>query len=344
MSGRATTTTALWQRLRRPATTRDLALRTWVRRAAIVVMLGVVLARPGYGRLEVPSQLSDVDVIVVVDRTRSMAALDYDGRQPRLLGAEQDLQELAAGLPGARFAMIAFGTEARQVLPLTTDASAFDAAVQTIDLEGPQEGDGSQAERPAAVLAETLARAKDADPGRRRVVVYVGDGEDTSPVGTGDQPAPADGFASLREEVSGGVVLGYGTTNGAVMPTDDPLAPGADSGNYVVDSSTGQSAVSRADLDNLREVADQLGVPFEHRTSPGGMDDVASGIGASFADGGLGGGQRAAHDLTWLAGLLLLALLLAELRPAWRAVWRSRDELAPAAQDHERPATQEVAR
>lgn len=307
---------------------------TVVRRVGIVVALLVILLRPGYGRLDVPAQVADVDVFVVVDRTRSMAALDYGTREPRIFGAQADLKALAADLPGARFAMIAVGAEARQVLPLTTDSLAFDTAVETLDLESPQGGDGSQVDRAVTVLDDVLTRAADAAPDRRRVVVYVGDGEQTRGGGGDTAPAPSGGYDVVRPAISGGVVLGYGTEEGAVMPEGDLIADGADpdTGDYVTDSATGQSAVSRADLGNLRDVADQLDVPFEHRTEPDGIDGIAEAIGASYAgDDGLGGSQQAEHDLTWLAGLALLALLLAELRPAWRAIWRSRDVLDPRA-------------
>ncbi|WP_408896499.1 VWA domain-containing protein [Nocardioides sp. R1-1] len=290
------------------------------RRVGIVLLFVVVLLRPGFGRAEVPTQLADLDVVVVVDRTRSMAALDHDGHQPRITGAQADLDALAEALPGARFGMLAFGTDARVVLPLTSDTAAFGAAVETLYLEGPRDGVGSRADRPVPELGELLERAAEKDPQRRRVVVYVGDGEDTTDEGTDAS------YEDVADLVAGGVVLGYGTTEGAPMPEDELDA----SAGYVQDPETGDTAVSKADLDNLRTVADELGVPFRHRTAPGGMSGIAESFAASYSDGAGGHRRPAEHDLTWLAGLLLLALLLLELRTGWRAVWTSRHVLAPA--------------
>ncbi|WGX98245.1 VWA domain-containing protein [Nocardioides sp. L-11A] len=302
----------------RPATATALVL---ARRLGIVLLFVVILLRPGFGRADVPTQLADVDVVVVIDRTRSMAALDHDGHQPRITGARADLTALAAALPGARFGMLAFGTDARVVLPFTADSAAFDAAVETLYLERPKDGVGSRADRPVPELRDMLERAAEKAPERRRIVVYVGDGEDTTDSDSDDQS-----YAEVDDLVAGGVVLGYGTTQGAPMPQDDELDGSL---GYVQDPETGDTAVSRADLDNLRAIADELGVGFEHRTGPGGLEDVAESFRASYSDGAGGHQRPAKNDLTWLAAVLLLGLLLLELHAGWRAVWSSRHTLAP---------------
>lgn len=291
------------------------------RRIGIVLLFVVILLRPGVGRTEVPTQLADLDVIVVVDRTRSMAALDHDTKLPRITGAKADLVALAEALPGARFGMLAFGTDARVVLPLTSDSAAFGAAVETLYLEKPKDGIGSRADRPVPELTDLLERSAEQAPQRRRVVVYIGDGEDTTSEGDDET------YADVTDLVAGGVVLGYGTQQGAPMPADDDLT--GDLG-FVQDPETGDTAQSRADLDNLQQVADELDVPFEHRTRPGGVDDIAASFKASYSDGAGGHERPAQHDLTWLVGIALLGLLLVELHAGWRAVWATRHVLAPA--------------
>ncbi|WP_435770958.1 vWA domain-containing protein [Nocardioides sp. SYSU DS0651] len=288
------------------------------RRVGIALTFVVVLLRPGVGEAEVPTQLSDLEVLVVVDRTRSMAALDHADRQARIQGVQADLTTLAEKLPGARFGMLLFGAETRLVLPFTTDAAAFAAAVETIQLEGPRDGTGSRADRPVPELREVLERAEESAPQRRRVVVYAGDGEDTTQAGQDRS------FAQVADLVDEGVVLGYGTTRGAVMPVSDDYDA---SEGFVRDNDSYDNAVSRADLDNLRSIAEELGVPFEHRTGPGGMGAVAASFDASYADS-RDGGRPAEHDLTWLFGLLLLGLVLLELRAGWRAVWTAPHTLA----------------
>lgn len=293
------------------------------RRIGIALTFVLVLLRPGVGEADAPTQLADLDVLVVVDRTRSMAALDFDDREPRIDGVKADLAALADELPGARFGMLIFGAEARLVLPFSTDVTAFEAAVDTVYLEGPQDGEGSRADRPVPELTEVLKRAEEQRPERRRVVVYVGDGEDTAvDGGSGNDPS----FEDVRELIVGGIVLGYGTEKGAGMPSSDDLD--IEQG-YVLDPETNQTAISKADLENLAKIADELGVPFAHRTSPAGIGEIAESFEASYVDGGGGDARPAEHDLTWLFGLVLLALVLVELRAGWGAVWASRTTLLP---------------
>lgn len=290
-----------------------------VRRVALVLVFLLLLLRPSIGGSQAPVQVADVDVVVVVDRTRSMAALDHAGSAPRITGVVDDLHALADALPAARFAIIAFGAEARLTLPLTTDTASFESGVDTLVLEGPRDGAGSRADRPVAELVRVLQRTEEQRPDRRRVVVYLGDGEDTTSGGT-DQT-----FADAADLVDAGVVLGYGTARGAAMPTSDDLDP--DRG-LVRTPETGDTAISRADADNLRRIADELGVGFVARTGTGGPGDIAAiadGFDASFADDDVA--RPGAHDLAWVLGLVLLGLVLLELRAGWRDVWTAGDAL-----------------
>lgn len=288
------------------------------RRLAIVAALVLVLLQPGFGTRAAPSQLSDIEVLVVVDRTRSMAALDHqDG--PRVHGAQRDLADLVDALPGARFAFLTFGRDVELELPFTSDSTTFGTAVETLRLEGPFDGSGSRADRPLEAMREILARADEQHPDRRRAVVFVGDGENTA---AGDQAS----YAELEDLVDVGIVLGYGTTAGAKMPEADDLSI---RDGYVYDQDRREDAVSRLDEANLRAIADQLDIDYAHRTEPGGMRAVAAGFEAAYA---LDEGEDAPaeHDLTWLFGLVLLGLVLLELRSWWRALWTSHRTLEPA--------------
>lgn len=292
---------------------------TVARRVGIVLTLLVVLWQPGFGTLAASTQVTDIDVLVVVDRTRSMAALDYRGG-PRIDGVKQDLTALPDALPGARFGLMTFGADATLELPFTSDTSTFATAVDTLRLEGPFDGTGSETDRPVEAMRSVLERADEQHPDRRRIVVFVSDGEQTGDTGSSDQ----HGYGGLENLVDGGIVLGYGTEEGAKMPTADDLSA---KDGYIYDQTTGADAVSHIDEDNLEAIASQLGIPYQHRTQPGGMAAVAKGFDASSADDGEG--APAKHDLTWLFGLVLLALVLVELRSWWRALWTSHSALQP---------------
>jgi len=293
------------------------------RRVAIVIAFIVILLRPGFGKVDAPTQVADVDVLVVVDTTRSMAALDYDGRQPRIEGVKKDLLALSEELPGARFGIVTFGSKARLTLPFSSDVLAFQSAVETIALEGPRDGDGSDSSRAATEVNEVLDRAEEQRPEQRRFVVFVGDGEDTA---TDDGQSSGAGYGDVAKQISGGTVLGYGTTKGATMPDGDDYYDQ----DFVQDPETGQSAVSKADPATLEKIAEQLDVTFHERSGTGGISRIADSFEASYDEGSREDARAAKKDVTWIAGLVLLALLLFELHGAWRAAWSSGRALMPA--------------
>ncbi|WP_141014373.1 vWA domain-containing protein [Nocardioides sambongensis] len=288
------------------------------RRVAILIALMVILVRPTAGEADVPTQVADVEVVVVLDRTRSMAALDYDGDQPRIDGARADLEQLARSLPGARFGLLTYGLDVQFELPFTTDVNAFTSAMETMQLESPTGGVGSSLDRPRQQLVDILTDAQEQRPDRRRMIVFVSDGERTMDGNTAS-------YDEVGELVAGGLVLGYGTTEGAPMPAGDDLD---EPGELVQDPSTGEDAISKADPDALRELAGQLGVDYVARTEPGGMAALADEFEATYVPGGDDDQERAQNEVTWIAGLALLPLVLLELRSGWRALWTSRSALA----------------
>lgn len=281
---------------------------TVARRVLIAATLVVILFVPlRGGSAPLLTKGADIDVLFVVDTTRSMAALDYRDGEPRWNGVEQDLPALAEELPGARFGLLTYGADAELVLPFTTDTTAFTSAVETTFVESVFFSAGSRIDRPVYEVTTTLERAAELDPDRRRFVVFVSDGEDTDE----GQPAPYDEVGDL---VAGGAVLGYGTEKGARMPEADDMS--TDEG-YVYDYQELTDAISHADPENLANLADELGVDYVHRTAPGGMDRLAADFRSTLStDGTSGSGER---DLVWIAGLVLVLLLLWELYVAARA-------------------------
>lgn len=252
--------------LRGPSGTRR---RWWVRALTVLMLLGLGLGP------SLPQQPEEelgvaVEMFFVVDRTGSMAAEDWGDRAPRMDGVRQDVTDLVAAVPGARYSVIAWDSEATRQLPLTTDARAVGAWAQTFQREITAYSSGSLVDRPLDALTTALQGAAERNPAHVRLVFFLSDGEQTTP-GT-----PAS-FAHLAELVDGGAVLGYGTGEGGPMRSyDGSLEPDPDA-PYIMDGS--RQAVSSIDEDTLRTVADQLGVPYLHRAGPAdpasGGDDVA---------------------------------------------------------------------
>ena len=292
----------------------------WLLRAVMVVLLVLIALRPGVGVDHVaPSRTADLEVIVVLDRTTSMSALDWDSGRPRLDGVRNDLAELVAALPTGRFTVISFGRRVATELPSTQDETVIADVVAVLGREEAFSGLGSRLDRPLAEVSELLTRVEEQSPRRPRLVVLMGDGENTD-------PKPQASFAPLAPLVDAGLVLGYGTDAGARMPLDEEKP-----GDTWVQDPRGGDAVSRIDEANLRVVADQLGVPYLHRTAPGGLDEVAAGWTDRFQEPDPaydGADVPVAHELYWIFALALLALVLVDLRRYWQRLLGARRSLS----------------
>jgi Ca-activated chloride channel family protein len=234
----------------------------WARRVAVVALLLVVAARPGLPGGSAEASVAQVNVFFVVDTTSSVAAEDWGDGQPRLEGVRADVAEIAEQLAGARFSLISFDSTAVLRTPLTDDAAAVVSAAEVMNQEITTYSRGSSISEAADLLAERLAEAREADAARANVVYYLGDGEQTS----GDEP---ESFAASAGDVDGGAVLGYGTDAGGPMKVFDGYGDEYSADEYILDRTQpgDPEAVSRIDEEALRTVADQLGVPYVHRTA-----------------------------------------------------------------------------
>ncbi len=160
---------------------------------------------------------------------------------------------------------------------------------------------GSRLDRPIAAMARLLPRTEDGS--RYSVAFFLSDGEQTA---EGDPPD----FRSLAPSISAGAVLGYGSDEGGRMR----IYTGRDSllDQYIQDPETGEDAVSRIDEATLRGIADDLGVDYLHRTSPGGLGDLAAGI-ADNAEQERAGTREGDRRLYWVAAFGVVALVLWQL-------------------------------
>ena len=304
-------TVAGWWRARRGG---DGAAGGWLRRAGMVLAAGVIGLAPAVpaetARLE-----TNAEVFFVVDRTGSMAAEDYDGARPRLEGVRHDLVALMEALPGARYSVIGFDSQASRQLPLTSDARAVRSWAETLRQEITRYSAGSSIQRPRATLADALTGAAQRNPGDVRVVFFLSDGEDTRG-DRPDEPGPPGGYGDLARLIDAGAVLGYGTSAGGRMRSydgTDATGPGTDA-PYITDETQpgAPPAVSRIDEAALRRLAGELGVPYAHRTAPSPVNDLVAGIDVErlAADGRRE--VRTYRDVYWPAAVVLAALVAAE--------------------------------
>jgi len=288
----------------------------WRVRLLMPLVAGLILLRPGFGEAGQVETApgADLEILLVVDRTTSMSALDFAGVRSRMEGVREDLDEIVAALPDSRFAMVTFGRTAQLEVPFTSDSEPVFEAIDGLAREPLLVGTGSRVDRPLDLMTDVLRRAAESHPDRRQVVVFASDGEITVPT-----PAQRS-FSRLAQYVDAGAVFGYGTTVGGLMPTG-----GAPPWTFVRDPATKQDARSRVDEANLRGIADQLEVSYAHRSAPGGLDawaaDLRGGDGVPDREG------DAKYQLYWMLAIALFGLGLAGLRLDWLTLLEARRAL-----------------
>lgn len=291
----------------------------WARRTAMVACVAVIGLCPAIPSTEQGGLVSNAELYFVVDRTGSMAAEDYNGSEPRLHGVSHDMVALTQALPGSRYAIISFDSQATRQLPLTTDARAVRSWADTLRQEITAYSAGSSVDRPLDQLRETLTAAAERNPSNVRLVFFFSDGENTNGSGS-DASDGFESFADLAPLVDGGAVLGYGTAEGGRMRSYDGTSStgyGTDA-PYITDD-TGADAISRIDETTLRTIADQMGVQYTHRIAPSEVTSLVDDIDLqALAEDGRRD-LTTYTDVYWPAAVLLAMLL------AWEAWDLSRE-------------------
>lgn len=188
-----------WQRLR--------AILPWLRGAGLLLVVGA-LARPQRGVEETRVRVEGIDILMAIDRSGSMAAMDFveDGERVTRLDAVKSVfrrfvagDDRYEGRTDDRIGLVVFGGYAEQRCPLTLDHGALLDILGGVRIPGeglspeearlaarivPDEGDTAIGDG----LARAVAGLRDSDA-ESRVVILLSDGENRSGVLTPEQAA-----------------------------------------------------------------------------------------------------------------------------------------------------------
>ena len=143
-----------------------------LRWTAMGVLLLIAAADPAIGGGRAAVKRSDANVLFVVDTTGSMAAEDYDGDEPRLVGVRHDVMALADEFPGAHYALVTFNSKTRVIVPWTTDRGALDSAARLLRQEWTQYAQGTRLDEPLPTMRQLLPRCRSRRWLRRRVLPH----------------------------------------------------------------------------------------------------------------------------------------------------------------------------
>ena len=284
---------------------------------AALFALGVALVGPQLGTRSVAVPADGVDLVVLVDVSRSMDAADAaPSRLARARAAARDV--LLALAPGDRAALAIYAGQGALLTPLTHDAAALVELLPSLDSEW-------MADRGSRLWTgiEAALAAFEPDSLRPRVVLALGDGERA-------QLAPDAAFEAVAQRqvrvVAGVIGSDAGT---ALMGSAGPLRDW-----------NGQTVVTRRETRGFERFAAASGGAVLLADEWGALDAEAL-LAAAKRGVRPGPGGTIVRELpathTALPAALAFALLLAELLAGERAGrgvragWRRRGALAAAA-------------
>ncbi|MDU0969209.1 MAG: VWA domain-containing protein [Actinomycetaceae bacterium] len=281
------------------------SLPTWGRRAAmavLVLIMGVTPAVPQH----TTAAMRDLDVIIVVDRTTSMTAADMPGGGTRFDAMRDDLKTLARHLAGARFQIIGVTSHTGLELPATNDAGAVISYADSLTPEIAYGASGSTLEDAADAVQHQIADTTALS--RNVVLVVMSDGEV-------DQSRSTLLWEGLKNQITGGATLAYGTRNGGTM--EAYLGGGRYDKEPVIDPDTGKPAITHADPGFLASIGKAAGITSINRTTKGSLEPLYQSATSSNRERSDARVVTNRH-IIWPATWLLVALL------AWEAYAQAR--------------------
>lgn len=236
----------------------------------------------------------NIDVLFVLDTTISMWADDMDAGKERIEAAKADCAYIMDSLAGANFALIRFDNRGQILAPFTQDVRNVSDAFDTIRSPDRDYALGSDLSAPYRVMEELLISSSNKED-RKTVVFFLSDGEITN-------HADLISYTGLNHYIDHGAVLGYGTLKGGKMHESTYRS-------YVQDPETGTDAVSRLDENNLKKIAQDLGIEYIRMEESSRVDAVLSYI-RLLAKATVSGAKIETFDDTYYYFCIPLLLLL----------------------------------
>jgi Ca-activated chloride channel family protein len=181
---------------------------------ALALMI-VALARPQWGTRQMLVKASGINIILAVDLSESMAALDFkhQGRVVnRLEAVKQVVTEFIGNRSGDRIGMVVFGTRAYTQLPLTRDYNTITTMLERLKIRA--------AGRSTAIgdaMGISLKRLEDVES-RSNIIILLTDGRSNS-----GEIEPLDAAAIAKEKGVKVYTIGVGSKGRAPFLINDAI-------------------------------------------------------------------------------------------------------------------------
>ena len=222
-------------------------IATLARLTLIYVLALVIGIRPVKIESKYEFATKNLDVLFIVDNTISMWAQDYNGKKERMDGVTKDVNYILDELAGSNFGLVTFDDTAHVLAPFTQDMQYIRDLMDTFSSPDSYYAKGSDMSI-AYQDIEGLLLSSNRKENRKTIVFFISDGEITNGKELRD-------YSELGQYVDAGAVLGYGSAAGGKMKNSY-------SSGYIYDYSTHKDAVSKIDEENLKKIAEGLGVEY----------------------------------------------------------------------------------
>jgi Ca-activated chloride channel homolog len=226
----------------------------WLAALRLLVVAGLIVgvARPQFGRSTTEVEASGIDIVLAVDVSGSMEALDFQvNDQPvnRLEVVKGVVTRFIQERPNDRIGLVAFAGRPYLVSPLTLDHDWLTRRLENVRIGMVEDGTAI-----GSAIASSVNRLRDQDA-RSRIVILLTDGMNNA--GKVAPLTAAEAAEALGVKV---YTIGAGSRGEALVPVIDAL------GNR-------RLAMARVDIDTetLTQVAQKTGAHYYRATDTGSL-------------------------------------------------------------------------
>ena len=171
-----------------------------------IVFIILALANPQYGRGKNIAVSDGIEIMIALDISNSMRALDLDHQRDRLQIAKMGIERLVDKLSGDKVGLIVFAGDAFVQVPLTTDYNALKIFLSSVRPEM-MTNQGTS----IGLAIDKAIQSFDMENGVNKAIIVMSDGEDHE----GNAEAMAEAAHENNIIVS---TVGMGTTKDTPIP------------------------------------------------------------------------------------------------------------------------------
>ncbi len=224
-------------------------------RLLTLALLLLALARPQLGRITTQVRASGIDILLAVDISGSMQALDFtlhDRPANRLQVVKSVVSRFIRERPNDRIGLLAFGGRPYLVCPLTLDHDWLQRRLASLEIGMIEDGTAI-----GSAIASGVNRLRE-QRSKSKILILLTDG-----INNAGKVAPltaAEAAETLGIRV---YTIGAGTNGEAAIPMQDPF------GRTIM-----MRARMKIDDETLRKVAEKTGAKYFRATDTGSLKKV----------------------------------------------------------------------